>query len=487
MKTLAQIFIADRSIDDIVEDLKYYKKNMMSIPSWKDVEREYEPRLHEIIVNKEKYPDKPIIETKKDGNGKEYDEVVRREPITRIAIGLQKLAAKRMSEFLFAIPVKSIAEDTGGIKKDQLKAVTKVLKKNKWNSANKDRANIISSECECATLWYAVESPNKNYGFQSKFKLKKLVMSPSQGDILYPTFDDKGDLIAFSREYIKKDSSGKDTTVFETWTDSEHIVYQNDGGGWSEIFTSTDEDGTGIRDLITIDKIPVIYTFRSKGPIWRDADCGKVHEMEVLISRNGDTIAYHSAPVLLIKGSLQGAPTKGESNKVFYTTDAAGDAKYVSWDQAPESVKFQFESLIRMFFQELQLPDISFESLKGIGAMSSLAIAMLFSDAHLKCGDESSIYEEMLEREYNVIKAFLAQMNTSWKSSIDELEIEPEITPFTINDEKTMIEMFVTATGNKPIMAQKTAIKKAGLVDDADAELKQINDESIADLANPSL
>jgi hypothetical protein len=119
--------------------------------------------------------------------------------------------------------------------------------------------------------------------------------------------------------------------------------------------------------------------------------------------------------------------------------------------------------------------------------MSSLAIAMLFSDAHLKCGDESSIYEEMLEREYNVIKAFLAQMNTSWKSSIDELEIEPEITPFTINDEKTMIEMFVTATGNKPIMAQKTAIKKAGLVDDADAELKQINDESIADLANPSL
>jgi hypothetical protein len=36
-------------------------------------------------------------------------------------------------------------------------------------------------------------------------------------------------------------------------------------------------------------------------------------------------------------------------------------------------------------------------------------------------------------------------------------------------------------------MAQKTAIKKAGLVDDADAELKQINDESIADLANPSL
>ena len=108
-----------------------------------------------------------------------------------------------------------------------------------------------------------------------------------------------------------------------------------------------------------------MWTPRYSGPVWADADSGKVHEIELLLSRNGDTIAYHSAPVLIIKGKLEGAPTKGESNKVFFT-DGEGDAKYVSWTQAPEAVKFQFETLLRMYFQELQLPDLSFDNVKGI-------------------------------------------------------------------------------------------------------------------------
>lgn len=312
-------------------------------------------------------------------------------------------------------------------------------------------------------------------------------MSPSKGDNLYPTFDDNGDMIAFSREFTKKDE-GKSVTIFETWTKDEHIIYQSGSDGWQEVFESTETNEAGEtigkREKLTIGKIPVIWTPRLSGPVWADADSGKVHEIELLLSRNGDTIAYHSAPVLIVKGKLVGAPTKGESNKVFFTEDATGDAKYVSWTQAPEAVKFQFETLLRMYFQELQLPDLSFDNVKGIGAQSGVSMQMLFSDAHLKVGDESEIYEELFEREYNVIKAFLGEMNTKWKATIDDLEIEPVITPFMINDEKTTIEMLVAANGNKPVISQKQSIKLSGLVDNSDDEYEQIKSEGVGDLAN---
>ena len=473
MKTLEQIFTPDRDIAEIIADLKYYKDKVMTLPSWAELKKEFEPKLHK-IMDPSVYPDKPI----RDDKGK----LIRYEPVTRIAIGLQKLAAKRMSEFLFTIPVKLVAEDTKDeITKEQLKAINKVLKKNKWNSSNKNRGKVISSECECATIWYVVKSENNNYGFKSNYKLKHLVLSPSKGDVLYPLFDDTGDMIAFSRELTKKEGN-KTITIFETWTKDEHIVYQKDEN-WVEVFES-EKDGVGMREQISIGKIPVVYTPRLSGPVWADADSGKVHEMELLLSRNGDTIHYHSSPTLLIKGKLKGAPTKGESNKVFITDDTAGDAKYVSWTQAPEAVKFQFESLLKMYFMELQLPDLSFESLKGIGALSSLAIEMLLSDAHLKVGDESEIYEEMFEREFSIIKAFLGKMNTKWKSTIEDLEIEPMITPFMINDQKTMVETLVVANGNKPVMSQKTSVKLAGLVENTDEEYDQIKSEGVQDLGN---
>jgi len=475
MKTLIEIFTPDRDIKDIITDLKYYKDNVMTIPLWAELQKEYEPKLHRIMTDKASYPDKPI----KDSNGN----TLRYEPITRIAIGLQKLGAKRMEEFMFTIPVKLVAEDTvEPSAKAQLKAVTKVLKKNKWNSANKDRGRIISSECECATIWYVVKSKNKIYGFPSEYKLKHVILSPSNGDMLYPSFDDTGDMIAFSRELTKKEGN-KTITIFETWTATEHIVYQNDSNGWVEVFP-TEKDGVGIREQVSIGKIPVIYTPRLSGPIWADADSGKVHEMELLLSRNGDTIHYHSAPTLLVKGKLVGAPTKGESNKTFFSEDGLADAKYVSWTQAPEAVKFQFETLQKLFWNEIQLPDVSLENLKGLGmALSGVALDTLFSDPTMKVGSESAIYEDMFEREFSIIKAFLGQMNTKWKDSIEDLEIEPVITAFKINDEKATVEMLVAANGNKPIIAQKTAIKLSGLVENSDDEYEQIKSEGLKDLA----
>ena len=56
-------------------------------------------------------------------------------------------------------------------------------------------------------------------------------------------------------------------------------------------------------------------------------------------------------------------------------------------------------------------------------------------------------------------------------------DIEFMITPFMMDDESDKLEVIMTATGNKAVMSQKTGVKMAGFVADAEAELRQIQQE----------
>ncbi|MFB5946107.1 phage portal protein [Albibacterium profundi] len=459
MKKIEEIIDSSRDIKDIINDLK---KKTIKVPEWDELEKVYEPKLHK-IMDPAVFKDKEV----KDDKGN----VVRTEPVTRVAIGLQKLSVKRIAEFMFTIPVNTILEDDETLQKEQFKSIIKIQKKNRWDVLNKKRCKITSSECECAVHWYLVENKNKSYGFQSNYKLKYAIYSPKNGDKLYPLFDETRDMIAFSREINMNSTNDEglkvNVTVFETWTADRHIRWRKEGANdWELVLNEENKIG----------KIPIIYTYRPE-PIWDDADNGKVHEIELLLSRNGEIIAYHASPVLIIKGKLKGAPTKGEGNKVFFTEDGTGGAEYASWQQSPESVRFQFETLLRLFFTELQLPDLSFENIKGIGAQSGESRKWMLVDAHLKVGDESEIYLDSLEREYNIIKAFLGLMNPKWKGTVGDLELTPEIRPFTVEDEKGRVEVLVAANGNKPIISQQQAVKQAGLVDDPDEDWVQIQAE----------
>jgi len=133
-----------------------------------------------------------------------------------------------------------------------------------------------------------------------------------------------------------------------------------------------------------------------------------------------------------------------------------------------------------MIYTISQTPDISFESLKGVGAVSGVALKLMFLDAHLKVQEKLETFDEYLQRRVNLIKAFIAQMNTSLAKDITTLDIVPDVTPFMVDDLKTMVETLVTANGNKPIMSQKTSVEFSGLVDDVEAEFTQITDETNA-------
>jgi hypothetical protein len=460
MKTLEEIF-GQGDIKKTVADLT---KKQIAVPAWSDLIKQYEPLQHDIMTNKSKYPDKTILD--------ENNNIVKTEPVTPVCVGLQKLAAKRISEFMFTTPINIVCQDakTDATVRQQLAAVRSVLKKNKWNTLNKKRCKIISSECEQATYWYVAGVTKETTGtsgtMAKTLRLRYDLWSPSRGDELYPLFDDMGDMVAFSRQYEMGNAEGKKDVYLDTWTADRHYLFKQTDGNW-EMTVADNKLG----------KIPVVYSYRPE-PIWADGDNGKVEQIEKLLSRNGDILDYHSSPVLVFKGDLVGAPSKGEANRIFYTSDAQGGAEYISWTQSPESTRFQFETLLRMFWSEMQLPDLSYENVKGIGATSGVALKMLFSDAHLKCGDEWEIYEELIERELNIIKAYLSVVEGD---AIKDLEIEPVMRPFIINDERENIEVLVRANGGKPVVSQKQSVALAALSDDTDADYLAIQAEYAAE------
>nr|WP_302584780.1 phage portal protein [Paraprevotella clara]DAV71909.1 MAG TPA: portal protein [Caudoviricetes sp.] len=448
MDEITAIFDSSRPIDNIINDLK---EKSVCVPLWDKLIKDYEPTLHDIVSDTITRKDK----IKSDGTV---------EKASRIYIGLEKLLTKRMTEFMFSIPVKRIYHNIENNKTRQqiAKAIENIYKYARIDSENIKRGNTYFASCEVFTIWYTVEKPNTLYGFQSKYKLKCKTYSPMDGVKLYPLLDELGDMLAMSFEYAKKIGQ-EEFTFFETYTAHTHYKWKQRGSEWEQIKAES----------IDIQKIPGIYIYRPV-PIYHGLSYLR-NEIEYTLSRNSDVIAYNSAPILKVAGEIQGKEDKGESRRIF-RVENGGDVSYVSWSQAIEALKYHVNTLTNLFWAQSQMPDISFENMKSLGNIGFDARQTLLTDAHLKVGDESGAWIEAFERECSVIKAFAKRMNTSWDNEVDNVEVEHIITPFIQMDEDATTDRLIKQNGGKAIKSQLQTIREAGS-NDPEATLQQIQKE----------
>lgn len=449
MDEITAILDSTRPVDNIINDLK---EKSVCVPSWDKLIKDYEPTMHDIVTDTVTRQNK----VRSDGTV---------EQASRIYVGLEKLLTKRITEFMYSIPVKRIYHNIEGnpTRQQIAKAIEAIYKYARIDSENIKRGNAYFASCEVFTIWYTVESPNTLYGFTSRYKLKCKTYSPMDGVKLYPLLDELGDMIAMSFEYTKK-VKNEQITFFETYTANMHYKWKQEGSGW-ELVKS---------EPVAILKIPGVYAYCSV-PIYHGISYIR-KEIEYTLSRNSDVIAYNSAPILKIAGGIKGSENKGESRRV-YRVEQNGDVAYVSWAQSIEALKYHVDTLVKLFWSQSQMPDISFENMKSLGNIGFDARQTLLTDAHLKVGDESGAWIEAFERECSVIKAFLKMMNVTWKGEVDNVEVEHVITPFIQNDEKSEIEKWVTASGGKAVVSQLEAIKNLGISTDPQETLSQIQKE----------
>lgn len=455
MKTINEILdLNKRTPDEVINELK---QKAIIIPDWFTINKEYDPMQHP-VMDKAKYAD--VVND--DGTI---------DHVTRIILDMQRLAVKRMSELCFGVPVKRIYNATTDKEKEAAKIIEAVYQRNRIDAVNIERANMLFAGCEVLTLWYAVEGQNNIYGINSPIKIRCRSFTPIRGDKLYPLFDENGDYIAVSINY-KVRRGDRDVEYFDTYTTDRHLKWvYNDG--WQ-----VEED-----EIIEIGKNPTLYMWR-QAPIWESSSC-IVYEMEWAMSRNGNYLRKNSKPVWVVCADEQISvgEEKNQDNEFrsILQYPSGSTANYVTWQQAIENLKFYISELRQMFFSQLQLPDFSFENMKTT-PMSGEARKQLFIDAQLKVKDESGRLLEFLDREVNVVKAFVKVIAPKLSSDIDALQIDTVITPFNINDEKDTINNIMTATGGKAVLSQREGVEQLGWSSDVDKTMKELKEQEQYDI-----
>lgn len=442
------------------------KEKTINVPIWGGrygLLQQFDPTRHP-VMNKSKYPD--II----GEDGVEY--------VTRVTCDLQRLATKRMTELCCGIPVKRVYKPENDTQKEVASYIEAILDRNRIDSVNIERLNMLFAGCEVMTLWYAVESSNSLYGFESRLKFRCRNFSPMLGDDLYPLFDEYGDMIAMSVGYTRK--VGKTNIQFlDAYTSTKHCKYSTANGDWEEV---ENED-------ISVQKIPAIYLYRPT-PIWEDSS-RIVYEIEWALSRNGNYLRKNSKPIFVVLADevIQYGDEQSE-NKEFRSVmqyPKGSTAQYVTWTQAIENLKFYVSELRSMFFTQLQLPDWSYEKMSQ-QALSGESRKQLFIDAQMKVHDESGRLLEGFDREINVIKAFLkTTLPERYHADIDNLRVETKITPFSITDTKETVDMLMTANGGEPIMSQRESIEEFGHTDNVDKTLEEIAQQGVEDVFNTTM
>ena len=449
-----------------------------------------EPKSHD-VMDVQKRPNKLVVV---DKNADDYGEVknvnpnvelqregTRLEPVARIALAIQRLIRDRAVSFTFGNPVTLNCTTEDATELAVLQAIKRIFYDVKISTINRRAARNIYGTTEVAELWYSVDAEEHElYGFKTRKKFKVALFSPAFGDTLYPYFDENRDMVAFSREFKRKGADLKNRTYFETYTKDWHYLWScennEDGqksGQWQLI--------EGYPKKLAIGKIPVVYGCQPKVE-WEDVQ-SLIDRLEKLLSNFADTNDYHASPKIFVEGKIVGFARKGEAGGIIEGEEGA-KASYLSWQSAPESVKLEIETLLKMIYTITQTPDISFDTVKGIGSVSGVALKLLFMDARLKVQDKCEIFNEYLQRRINILKAFLKQANRQqegWGEATDSVIIEPIITPYIIEDEQSKINILTAANGNKQLASRRATVQRLGWADDVAAEVKAIEDEEAAE------
>ena len=463
LMTIQEIFSQD--LPGIIKTLTSQRKTEDSeIEKYK---KQLDPNEHDVF-NRALRPDKTRPATRKNANGEDEVTTVTTK-VNRVGVAIQKIIVDRAVAFLFGNPVTISTKSELPTAEDIVKAINLINKDVKIDSFNRRVARHLFSSTEVAEYWTALEGEqSERYGFPSPKKLRCYIFSPLKGDKLYPYFDDYGDMVAFSRGFIKKDNEGKDVEYLDVWTDKNYIQYIKGESDWTE----------NKRILNAQGKIPVIYA-KQDNVEWYDVQ-NMIDRLEKLLSNNSDVNDRHASPILVAKGKVANAI--GD----FVQIEDGGDMEYKSWSQATGNVELEYKTLLNLIYTQTQTPDISFDSVRGIGnAASGEGLKMLFMDAHLKVQNKMEVFDEYLTRRYSVIKSFLAEMKKDVSGDISNVGIDVRVTPYMVNSETTTLDNLGQAVSSG-IMSKETAVELNPYVEDSKAEFERIKAEQDAADKSPS-
>lgn len=470
------------ALEDISKKIEYLKKGRKTKqPDTKENLAMWDISKHEIMWNKKRYPDRKVkvkdeetIFDEATGKTHVIDAQYEDEPVNRIAVPIEQDIINIQTAFTVGLE-PAIDCTPEGSEQQLLDALKIVLRKNKIKFQNKKVVRSYLSEQEVAEYWYKTKDDgfwdkvwkkikHTVVGKQSERKLKSVLWSPFRGDVLYPFFDDGGDMVAFSRMYKRKDIDDVEVECFTTIT-KEDVLHWEMNGTWKLIQEKSFKHG--------FSKLPVLYGYRS------ESYCKKIQpereRLENVLSSYADCMDLHFFPLLKLIGDIENATGK-KRDKVVQLTGNGADAQYLTWNQAPDTVKLEIEKMLSLAYDMTNTPRITMEDMKGIGKASGTMFRLLFMSAHMAVSNHEEDLGDFLQRRVNFLVSALGNVNSELYKASKTIDIETELTPYMIDDLDDKVSTAVAAVEGG-VWSRRDGVIFAGNAERIDETLKEIEED----------
>ena len=347
----------------------------------------------------------------------------------------------------------------------------------KMKSVLNQFARVVKIETKGAIVFYP--RPGTDDEGKKTSNVKAKILNHKNGDF-WPHFDDYGDMDAFTRKYksIYKED-GKEHDFLWIQTAEKELLYVDLSGEWQLV------KGYPLPNLAK--KITVVYA-EQDAPEWEDV-ASMMDHYENRISRMIDTNDYFGDPILKSFGesSLPSKNTVGkqitypirideEGNKVH------GNAEYLVWQQSIDSIKLELETLRNEIYSGSSTPDLSFDNMKSIGALSGTAIELMFIEAFIKAAEGMEIFGPVVQRCISVVLALISNVTDSQHSQALK-KAKPKITFSSVlpDDLKEMVEVLQIANGGKAFNSLETITGRSPFTQNTVKEIEQMKVEADAE------
>lgn len=329
---------------------------------------------------------------------------------------------------------------------------TDFLKNQRFNSNMRQAKRLAGAETESAKLYHI-------YREENNIAVKTVVLARSEGYQLRPLFDQYKNMTAFAYGYKLKEN-GKTVQHWDIQT-PDFLFYCRKGNiGWDvETYPNPTK------------KINVLYYHQPKA--WAGAERRLARE-ENLDSRIGDTNNYFSDPIAAATADVIDSMTDpNKPGKLIQLTGDNSKFEYVNPPQSSETLKAEKQDLNDSILFDTFTPDFSFDKIKGLGTLSGEAIKRAMILGYIKRDNRKEIYDELVDREKNVVIAILKYIHPDKAAALDSLDIEHEFAePF--NEDKEQTWAAIGKLYQDGLCSLEQAVTMLALTDAPEEEIERI-------------
>lgn len=353
--------------------------------------------------------------------------------------------------FLLNKPIDFKLSSTGEKDAEAFDVFQQFKKNLRFDSLMRETKRLAGAETECAKLYHIYKDD------EGKPQCKCIVLARSKGYKLRTLIDQYGNMEAFAYGYTTK-SEKKNVEHWDIQTKDFIFNCTRGAGVWK---MKTFPNPTG--------KINIVY-YRQKKE-WDGVQLLCDREEDIL-SRAADNNNYFSDPIAVASADVIDF-LRADSGNIGKMIQLQGNSRfeYVNPPQVSDGWRTEKEDLKSAILNDSFTPDFTYEGIKGYGTLSGAALRNAMTIGYIKRNKNLEIYDEGVDREINIMKAFLkiSEPQYDW----DAVEIRHEfVEPFTDDEEQR--RQSIATLYSAGLCSLETAVGLLALTDTTEAEIDRI-------------